>query len=77
MSSGGTSSLLHSHADHNMHCVLAGRKDFILIHPKYKDKLAFHSNVSQSDIWPLGALQSEKTKEKRDKYGSGLWVGGC
>ena len=49
MSSGGTSSLLHSHADHNMHCVLAGRKDFILIHPKYKDKLAFHSNVSESD----------------------------
>lgn len=39
MSAGGTSSLLHSHADHNLHCLLAGRKDFILINPKHKEKL--------------------------------------
>ena len=38
MSSGGTASLLHSHADENIHCVLAGRKDFILIHQKELDK---------------------------------------
>jgi len=46
MSSGGTASLLHSHADHNLHCVLAGRKDFILIHAQHKGKLAFHADVS-------------------------------
>ena len=54
MSSGGTASLLHSHADHNLHCVLAGRKDFILIQPKYKDKLAFHADVSKLDQLTLG-----------------------
>lgn len=31
MSAGETSSLLHSHPEHNLHCVLDGRKDFILI----------------------------------------------
>ncbi|XP_033110921.1 jmjC domain-containing protein D-like isoform X2 [Anneissia japonica] len=35
MSSGGTSSVLHYDADHNIHCLLDGRKDFIFIHPKY------------------------------------------
>ena len=46
MSSGGTASLLHTHADHSLHCVLAGRKDFILVHAQHKDKLAFHADVS-------------------------------
>lgn len=31
MSAGDTSSLLHSHPQQNLHCVLDGRKDFILI----------------------------------------------
>ena len=31
LSAGETSSLLHSHPEHNLHCVLDGRKDFILI----------------------------------------------
>lgn len=31
ISAGETSSLLHSHPEHNLHCVLDGRKDFILI----------------------------------------------
>jgi len=39
MSSGGTSSLLHAHADHDLHCVLAGRKDFIVIHAEHKSKV--------------------------------------
>jgi lysine-specific demethylase 8 len=39
MSAGGTSSLLHSHADHHLHCLLTGRKDFIIIHPDMKPKL--------------------------------------
>lgn len=42
MSSGGTCSLLHSHADHDLHCVLSGRKDFILVDPKYKTSLSYH-----------------------------------
>ncbi|XP_013380535.1 uncharacterized protein LOC106151697 [Lingula anatina] len=37
MSSGGTTSMLHYHADHNLHCVVTGRKDFILIHPEHKE----------------------------------------
>ncbi|KAK3087063.1 hypothetical protein FSP39_001162 [Pinctada imbricata] len=41
MSSGGTSSLLHSHEDHNLHCVLFGRKDFIIIDEKYKNNFDF------------------------------------
>lgn len=31
MSAGETSSLLHSHPQHNLHCVIDGRKDFILV----------------------------------------------
>lgn len=31
LSAGETSSLIHSHPEHNLHCVLDGRKDFILI----------------------------------------------
>jgi hypothetical protein len=31
ISAGETSSLLHSHPEHNLHCLLDGRKDFILI----------------------------------------------
>ncbi|KAK7091446.1 uncharacterized protein [Littorina saxatilis] len=36
MSSGGTSSRLHSHDDHNLHCVLFGRRDFILMEGQFK-----------------------------------------
>jgi len=38
MSSGGTSSNLHYDADHNLHCLIDGRKDFIMYDPKYKDR---------------------------------------
>lgn len=31
LSAGDTSSLIHSHPEHNLHCVLDGRKDFIVI----------------------------------------------
>ncbi|ESN91780.1 hypothetical protein HELRODRAFT_165856 [Helobdella robusta] len=41
MSSGGTSSLLHSHADHDVHCMISGRKDFILIEQNYKHVFKF------------------------------------
>ncbi len=47
MSSGGTSSLVHAHADHNLHCVLSGRKDFILIDPAFRDLLNFQEEVQE------------------------------
>ncbi|XP_059155180.1 uncharacterized protein LOC131940532 [Physella acuta] len=56
MSSGGTSSLIHSHDNHLLYCVLFGRRDFILIdrsHKKYVDfvedypgSLSGHSNIN-------------------------------
>jgi len=44
MSSGGTSSNLHYDADHNMHCLVDGRKDFIMYDPKHKEHLRFEDN---------------------------------
>lgn len=38
MSSGGTSSHLHYDADHNLHCLITGRKDFIMYDPKHMDR---------------------------------------
>ena len=45
-SSGGTSSLLHSHADHDLHCLLAGRKDFTFVSREHKDKFEYQDRVS-------------------------------
>ncbi|XP_078576957.1 lysine-specific demethylase 8-like [Branchiostoma floridae x Branchiostoma japonicum] len=39
LSAGGTTSLLHYDADHNLHCLISGRKDFIMIDSKYDDQL--------------------------------------
>ncbi|XP_068724814.1 uncharacterized protein [Montipora capricornis] len=35
MSSGGTRSVIHFDADHNIHCLVAGRKDFVMIDPVF------------------------------------------
>ena len=43
MSSGGTRSVIHFDADHNIHCLVAGRKDFMMIDPKFAEYL----NVTQ------------------------------
>lgn len=48
MSSGGTASRLHSHEDHDLHCVLFGRKDFIIIDEKYRNNFNFVENVRGS-----------------------------
>ncbi|WAR16374.1 hypothetical protein MAR_030968 [Mya arenaria] len=48
MSSGGTASLLHSHGDHNIHCVLDGRKDFILIDSKHQSVFNFEPTYPNS-----------------------------
>ncbi|XP_066275375.1 tRNA wybutosine-synthesizing protein 5-like [Branchiostoma lanceolatum] len=44
LSSGGTRSVLHYDADHNLHCLISGRKDFIMIPNKYGDKLDLADN---------------------------------
>lgn len=48
MSSGGTSSRLHSHDDHNLHCVLFGRRDFILIESRFKTNFNYQSDFEGS-----------------------------
>lgn len=55
MSSGGTASLLHSHEDHTAHCVLFGRKDFIVIEKQYRKNFGFiekypHAGVGHSPL---------------------------
>ena len=39
MSGGGTSSVLHRDAFHAINCLYNGTKDWLLIHPKYEDKI--------------------------------------
>eukprot|EP00794_Sanderia_malayensis_P012097 gene12097-13347_t len=41
VSNGGTRSVIHYDADHNLHCMIAGRKDFMMIKNKYSEKLYF------------------------------------
>ena len=45
MSSGGTRSVIHYDADHNLHCLVAGRKDFIMIEKQYYNDLYFLEKV--------------------------------
>ena len=61
MSAGETSSLLHSSPDHNLHCVLDGRKDFIVIPSKqfentkiektWRNLLDLHETFPNSGEW--------------------------
>lgn len=58
ISAGETSSLLHSHPEHNLHCVLDGRKDFILIpsdqfknKDNWKLKLDLYETYPNSNEW--------------------------
>lgn len=57
MSSGGTRSVIHYDADHNLHCLVAGRKDFIMMEKKYYTDLYFleknqHSGSGFSEVDP-------------------------
>jgi len=45
MAYGGTGSFLHYHGDHQVHCMADGRKDFILIENKHKNKLKMIEKV--------------------------------
>ena len=50
MSSGGTRSVIHYDADHNLHCLVAGRKDFIMIERKHYKDLYFIEKVNNLPI---------------------------
>lgn len=83
MSSGGTSSLLHSHGDHNVHCVLDGRKDFILIDPKHKEVFNFQETYPNSgeghslmDMDMINAYKYPKIGQTPWTW-STLWQGDC
>lgn len=60
ISAGDTSSLLHSHPDHNLHCILDGRMDFIFIDKnqfknqepeKWQKKLGLTETFTNSNEW--------------------------
>jgi hypothetical protein len=60
ISAGETSSLLHSHPEHNLHCLLDGRKDFILIPIEqfeqmiaidWRTSLDLHETFEHSNEW--------------------------
>lgn len=51
MSSGGTSSHLHYDADHNLHCLITGRKDFIMYDHKYMDRFDMEIDKIQGHGW--------------------------
>ncbi|XP_033727153.1 bifunctional peptidase and arginyl-hydroxylase JMJD5-like [Pecten maximus] len=83
MSSGGTASMLHSHEDHTLHCVLFGRKDFIVIdaeHRKifnYKEK--YHNagaGYSPMDMDFINMFQNSKISKTPWTY-STLTPGDC
>ncbi|XP_052764551.1 uncharacterized protein LOC128206246 [Mya arenaria] len=83
MSSGGTASLLHSHGDHNIHCVLDGRKDFILIDSKHQSVFNFEptypnsgSGHSPMDMDMINAYKHSQIA-KTPWVWSTLWQGDC
>jgi len=55
MSNGGTRSVIHYDADENFHCVISGRKDFLLVDNKYEHLLYMDEKdeVSGSNFSPI------------------------
>ena len=53
ISNGGTRSVVHYDADHNLHCMLAGRKDFMMMNNNVTTKrnLYFKGKVSNLIHW--------------------------
>ena len=50
MSSGGTRSVIHYDADENLHCIINGSKDFMMIHNKFKEYLPIFQKVLLMNI---------------------------
>jgi len=82
MSSGGTSSHLHYDADHNLHCVIDGRKDFIMYDPKYSDRFDMEVDkfgghgYSKVDAEMVNVYKYPKIGKTGWKWTS-LWPGDC
>ncbi|XP_071958879.1 jmjC domain-containing protein E-like [Antedon mediterranea] len=83
MSSGGTSSVLHYDADHNIHCLLDGRKDFIFIHPKYSKFLEIAnkspdsgSGYSQIDVEMINMFKYSGFSKVPWQWTT-IWPGDC
>nr|XP_002126088.2 lysine-specific demethylase 8-like [Ciona intestinalis] len=82
MSSGGTSSPIHYDQDHNIHCLIAGRKDFIMVHPKFKDRFEMKENkeigngYSTIDAEMVNVYDHPKVGKTAWKW-STLWPGDC
>ena len=50
-SSGGTKSVLHTDSSENLHCLVSGRKEFLLIEPHYSTVIGpEHAQKSYYDI---------------------------
>ena len=73
MSSGGTSSRLHSHDDHNLHCVLFGRRDFILMEGQFKQNFKYQLDVSKIDYFFFCIQISTVTLSKSEARSSNLF----
>jgi len=82
MSSGGTSSHLHYDADHNLHCLITGRKDFIMYDPKHMDRFDMKINkvegtgYSKVDAEMVNVYKYPKIGKIGWKWTT-LWPGDC
>ncbi|KAL8607664.1 hypothetical protein ACOMHN_039338 [Nucella lapillus] len=83
MSSGGTSSRLHAHDDHNLHCVLFGRRDFILMDGRYGHNFNFQTDFegsmgghSKLDMEMVNAFKYKNIRMTPWTY-STLYAGDC
>lgn len=74
MSSGGTTSSLHSHNDHNIHCLLDGRKDFILIEGKHKDAFGYQETYPNSGAGSSPLDMEMINMYKYKKIGKIPWI---
>lgn len=48
MGRGGSTSVIHYDDQDNINCMMAGRKRFVLMHPKYKKQFEAHPNSKQN-----------------------------
>lgn len=67
MSAGETSSLLHSHPENNLHCVIDGRKDFILIPVNQFDDVTTSTDPKKKSAWRR-ELDLYQTFENSDEW---------
>lgn len=83
MSSGETASVIHYDADHNLHCLLAGRKDFVMIDPIYYEELYMvekgplvGSGFSQVDVDMINMFKHGNVAKAKWTWAT-LWPGDC